>query len=286
MKKLVLVVLLLFCLIDGALANENRTKGLKLAEERKYVDAMIVWKKAVEEGDGDSAALIGYLYQLGRTKEIPKNPEKALEWYQKAMDMGSPRARVHMAWLYVEGYSSISKDLSKAYELIKGLENSDDTFILNSVYRFYANGWGTTADFAKAREIASRIPNSKVKQDSLADIDAIELSSKTIPAQTLVAEVQQNQLRFDKNYKGKKLTIEGYVGLVDAKNKGYTLQLFGTKESLANPFSTVECRFNASQEDTLLELNRGQVVKIQGTYRGKEQFQLGAFVLLNCKVIK
>jgi tetratricopeptide (TPR) repeat protein len=288
MKKLLLAMLLVICTgtaLWGEI-NENLDEGLKLAREGKYKEAMITWKKGVEEGNGDSAALIGYLYQSGVSKEIPKNPEKALEWYNKAMDMGSPRARVYMARVYVEGYGGIEKDLTKAYELIKGLEDSDSNFALDSLSRFYANGYGTSVDFVKAREIANKISDPKVKQDALAGIDAIELSSKVIAAQELITEIQQNQMRFDKNYKGKTITVSGYVGKIEEKGEGYALQLFGEKEGLVNPFSHVECRFRKSQEDALLELNKDDAVKIKGIYNGKEQFQIGAFVLLNCEVVK
>jgi hypothetical protein len=286
MKNLLCAMLVVLCSVGGAWADENIDKGMELFGAGKYTDAMIAWKKAVEEGDGNAAAMIGHLYQEG-SREIPKNPEKAVEWYQKGIDMGSDRAKTFMAFLYVAGYEGIfAEDKDKAYALIKGLDTSEDSVVLNNIYKFYMNGWGTPVDFAKAREIASRISYPKSKQNCLDAIDEAEKANTPIPAKTLITEVQQNQLRFDKNYKGKRITVVGYVGVLDAQDNGYRLQLFGTNDPLANPFSVVDCRFNASQEDALLDLNKGQSVKIKGDYKGKQAFQLGAFMLFNCEVLK
>ena len=40
-----------------------------------------------------------------------------------------------------------------------------------------------------------------------------------------------------------------------------------------------------SEEDKLLELNRGDQVHIMGIYKGKEDFQVGAIVFHNCIIV-
>ena len=104
-------------------------------------------------------------------------------------------------------------------------------------------------------------------------------------AKSLVSEVDKNQMRFDKNYKGKRILVEGFVGKIEAKGSDYTLSLFG-EAVITNPFRYIECHFNADAEDSLLELNKGDSVKIEGLYNGKENFQIGSLVLLNCSVKK
>ena len=105
------------------------------------------------------------------------------------------------------------------------------------------------------------------------------------PAKTYIDEVQQNQMRFDKNYKGKALVIEGIVNTIEGKNGGYSLQVFGEKGDI-NPFSSIECIFGKSHEDALLDLNKGDKVSIKGTYNGKQQIQLGALVLFDCEILE
>ena len=88
-------------------------------------------------------------------------------------------------------------------------------------------------------------------------------------------------MRFDKKYKGRQITTSGFIDEIEEKKGGYTLSLFG-EQGFVNPFNHIECRFKASEEDKLLDLNKGDSVRIKGTYKGKEAFQIGALVLHNC----
>jgi tetratricopeptide (TPR) repeat protein len=284
MKKLLCAVLGVICFSGYAWAGENFDKGVELFEAGKYTDAMIAWKKAVEEGDGNAADMIGYLYQTGRT-DIPKNPEKAIEWYQKAIDMGSEKGRLSMALFYIyEGKGSVEEE-DNAYTLIKGLENSNDDFVLANVSIFYANGWGTPVDFAKAREIVGKISDPDLEQKRLDVINEEEKAQSPIPAKTVIAEVSQNQMRFDKNYKGNLIATEGFVGSIEDAGESYVLKLFGER-SLLNSFDYIRCFIKRSQEDALLGLNKGDHVKIKGIYVGQQRGQAGAMVLYYCAIIK
>ncbi len=90
-------------------------------------------------------------------------------------------------------------------------------------------------------------------------------------------------MRFDKKYKGRQITTSGFVGKIEEDEGRYTLSLFG-ENGLVNPFNHIECRFKASEEDKLFDLNKGDSVRIKGTYKGNESFQIGALVLHNCTI--
>lgn len=111
---------------------------------------------------------------------------------------------------------------------------------------------------------------------------AAETSGKIENAKFLISEVDKNQMRFDKNYKDKRIIVEGFVGNIKEKNGGYTLWLYGESNPSSPKF--IECRFSLEAEDSLLELNKRDLVKIEGFYKGEEQFQLGSLVLHDCAV--
>ena len=268
-------------------ASQYFEEGRKLYKEEKYTQAMITLKKAVEDGDAWAAALIGSIYSFGGDG-IAVNLDNAIKWYNKAKEMGYPASDVFTALLYLNGKGGFSADKEKAYSLIQGVEDldiEDDDFITNIAYQFYANGWGTSRDLNKAKQIAARIKNDKSRDFALKHIADIEESLKALSAKDLISEVTKNQMRFDKKYKGKTITVEGFVGNIVEKDKGYSLTLFG-ETGLVNPFNHIDCRFSASEEDNLLDLDKGNRVKVEGTYKGKEAFQVGAIVLRNCKIVK
>lgn len=292
MRKLIVAILLITAFADNICADENTAsklfeEGDALCDAKKYTQAMITWKKAVAEGSGRAASRIGYLYELG-AKGIEQNYENAIKWYNTAKDMGYKGANLFIAYLYVNGVA-VSQDLSKAYQLIHEVEDvnlvSDDVITMNA-YQFYLNGWGTPVDLKRASEIASRISNKNSREKALKAIKEKEDSNETVTAKFLVSEIEKNQLRFDKKYKGKAITCEGIVGTIaELKDGGYRLQLCGDI-ILPGPFDYVDCRFDQIHEGMLLGLDKGDTVKIRGTYAGKQDFQIGKLTLFECVFVK
>lgn len=298
MKKIIIMaVVFVLCLCQSVLSAETSadvithikhdnpsqyfTKGRELYEADKNTEAMITLKKAVEEGDAWAAAMIGDIYANGGNG-IERDINNAVKWYNKATEMGYPASDAFFAQRYLFG-DGVKKDIKKAYQLIHGIENLDveDSDVIPAVaYKFYLEGIGTLKDIQKARLIASRIKDEEARQSILKKIDE---SVNGIPARELLSEVGNNQMRFDKKYKGKQITTSGFIDEIEEKKGGYTLSLFG-EQGFVNPFNHIECRFKASEEDKLLDLNKGDSVRIKGTYKGKEAFQIGALVLHNCTI--
>ncbi|MBQ7241978.1 MAG: SEL1-like repeat protein [Firmicutes bacterium] len=292
MRKLIVAILLITAFAGNICADEKTAsklfeEGLSLYNAKKYTQAMITWKKAVEEGSGRAAARIGALYDMG-AKDIEQNDENAVKWYNKAKEMGDPGANIFIAFLYLNG-KTVSQDYSKAYQIVHEVEDlilTSDDLIPRNVYRFYLNGWGTPADLKKASEIALRILDKNDREEALKAIKEKETSDETVTAKFLVDEIEKNQLRFDKKYKGKAITCEGIVGTIaELKDGGYRLQLCGDR-ILPGPFDYVDCRFDQIHEGMLLELDKGDTVKIRGTYAGKQDFQIGKLTLFECVFVK
>ena len=299
MKKIIIMaVVFVLCLCQSALSAETSadvithvkhenssqyfTKGLELYEAHKYTESMITLKKAVEEGDAWAAALIGSIYANGGDG-IERSTKNAVKWYNKATEMGYPASDAFFAMRYYYG-DGVPKNNKKAYQLIhciEHLELEDDDIIPNIASLFYMRGIGTPIDMEKARLIANRIKNDKIRQAALSAIDE---AVNGIPAKELLSEIGKNEMRFDKKYKGRQITTSGVVGKIEEKKGGYMLSLFG-EQGLVNPFNYIECRFKVSEEDKLLDLNKGDTVRIKGTYRGQEAFQVGALILNNCTIV-
>jgi TPR repeat protein len=262
--------------------------------EGKYTEALAAWEKAVEEGNGRAATLIGdNIYRTG-IGEIQPDAVKMATYYQKAADLKDTRGIACLADVYRRGEGGITQDLSKAYALLKSVENVEDDVISDIAAAFYSVGAGTPVDYSKARLLASKIKDEGMKQNRLQDIDRREArsavskseASKLIPAKNLITEVDQNQMRFDKNYKEKIITIEGFVDDIEEKKGTYVLKIYGERDALRNPFKFIECHFEKKHEDALLDLNKGDTVRVRGTYKGKQQFQLGSLVLFDCEIVK
>lgn len=266
-------------------ASQYFAKGRELYKTGKYTEAMITLKKAVEENDAWAAALIGRIYAMGGDG-IKPDMKNAVKWANKATEMGYPASNAFFAELYAYGIS-VPKNTKKAYQLIHDIENldiEDDDIVPIVACVFYMEGIGTPKDLQKAEQIAQRIKDDNYRQNALKKIAKEAELNNGIPASTLISEVRSNQMRFNKNYKGRQITALGFVGNIDEKKGGYTLSLFGT-QGPDNPFSYIECRFPISEEGKLLELNRGDSVRIRGIYKGKEDFQVGAIVFHNCVVV-
>ena len=98
----------------------------------------------------------------------------------------------------------------------------------------------------------------------------------------LLKEAENNRIRFDKSYKGGSISVKGYVGSIEEiENSGYKLKLLGER-GLYSPFYHIECQFRKAEERTLIKLNKGDVVIVEGTYLGKQNNQNSSIVLFNC----
>ena len=176
---------------DGTIIQEKINhfqKGGELFHAKKFTEAMIEWKKGVEKGDGACATMVGVLYDNGY-EGITKNKNKALEWYLEALDLGFYPVKVHLAVLYLNGESPIKQDLKKAYEYIHDVEDSDYELAPEIAYKFYLYAWGTTQNFQRATELASKIQEKQEKEKALNEIENVK--QNTIMQHNSIANVQE-----------------------------------------------------------------------------------------------
>lgn len=104
-----------------------------------------------------------------------------------------------------------------------------------------------------------------------------------LSAPDVVKALEENRMKFDLQHKNKEVTINGVVAKIEEKKGKYILSL-SNGEQIPNPFKLIECTFD--KPDELLELKTGDTVSVSGTYKGKQNFELGSMTLFKCKLAK
>lgn len=110
-----------------------------------YPKAMEWYEKAVDLGYSSAMIAIGYMYQNGQG--VDQDYPKALEWYDRAANLGNATALSSIGYLYY-----LAQAYDKAvewYEKAADLGNSD---AINNLAYMYQYGQGIEQDYAKAME--------------------------------------------------------------------------------------------------------------------------------------
>ena len=122
----------------------------KSARERQQLE--------IKAGQGDARAQcdLGIIYEIGRG--VPRNYEKAAEWYQKASDQGNALAQFKLGGLCLSG-RGVPPDEAKGFELYQKAavnrmyeRDPGDAYAKLELGRRYEHGKGVPQDDAKAFE--------------------------------------------------------------------------------------------------------------------------------------
>ena len=81
----------------------------------KYFKAIERIRNLAEKNDPVATFHMGKIHALGIA--VPQNLPEGIRWYEKAMELGEPRAHANLGWFYQSGYGVI-QDSNKAYELL------------------------------------------------------------------------------------------------------------------------------------------------------------------------
>ncbi|WP_128331470.1 tetratricopeptide repeat protein [Apibacter sp. HY039] len=86
--------------------------------EPDYYKAFELVKIAAERGHVYGLEMMGHYYRVGITSQEESDPEKAIEYLNKAIEMGSEYAQVEMAFCYEAGFG-VEKNYVQAYDLFE-----------------------------------------------------------------------------------------------------------------------------------------------------------------------
>ena len=88
-------------------------EGRDFMEAGKYSAAMEEFMPAAKSGNADAEELIGVLYAMGLG--VPKDDQRAFEWYLRSAMKGHPGAQSGIGWYYEVGRGLAAPDLVRAY---------------------------------------------------------------------------------------------------------------------------------------------------------------------------
>ena len=84
-----------------------------LMEENRFEEAMRELLPAARSGNADAEELIGIMYAMGLG--VPRDDERAFEWYLRSAMKGHPGSQSGVGWYYEIGRGIPQPDLVRAY---------------------------------------------------------------------------------------------------------------------------------------------------------------------------
>jgi TPR repeat protein len=298
-REIFFAAALIFCFAASAwAASTNYEKGLAAFDGRDYRTAANAWRAGDKAGDPECTNALGMLfadgYGVGRDDDI------ALELYDKAAKMGNAKGQYNLAMFYIHERGVSAKN--QQHRALGYMEDAAEqnyapaqSFLgvfyeqrgeLDRAVPFYqsAAAQGDELSIIRLKALGESVPVKEPEPRRRSGGGRRDRENET-PAASLIAEANQNQMRFDRDYKGRVIETEGIVDEITEKRGKYFLKLYG-EGRLASPFDYIGCYFAKPHERALLSLDKGDKVKIRGTYDGKQQFQVAALELLDCEIVR
>ena len=110
-EKMRNILIGLFLLATPALADIEAARDLMEAGE--FAQAKEALWPAARSGNADAEELIGVMYAMGLG--VPRDDQRAFEWYLRASLKGHPGAQSGIGWYYEVGRGVPAPDLVRAY---------------------------------------------------------------------------------------------------------------------------------------------------------------------------
>ena len=79
-------------------ADSLYSQAAELYSNKKYEEALPIYKRAADEGHARSKLVIGWMYKNG--EGVKKDTVVAIEWYTKAVNAGNTEAMLYLAGMY------------------------------------------------------------------------------------------------------------------------------------------------------------------------------------------
>jgi len=110
-SKIALIAALLLFLVAPARAELEEARDMM--EANRFGDAMEALLPAARSGNAEAEELIGVMYAMGLG--VPRDDERAFEWYLRASLKGHPGAQSGVGFYYETGWGLPAPDLVRAY---------------------------------------------------------------------------------------------------------------------------------------------------------------------------
>ena len=147
-------------LLEKAMAGDADAMyllGVLYFEGDQEQDAYDWFLKASEKGQADATYYLGnfYSHPMGFDVVEPSD-EKAVEYWLKAVDLGSTKAMCELGWQYRQGWCNIEKNEKKAIELFEKAAELGYHKAFSWLSICYKCGNGVEKNLEKALEYAQK----------------------------------------------------------------------------------------------------------------------------------
>ena len=130
---------------------KNNHKINKSIKQRGFVMDVIMYEmiSLAKKGDAQAQCDLGLEYEVGY--DLPKDYQKAVEWYTKAAEQGHAQAQANLGDCYHYGYGVEKDDQKAVYWQTKSAEQGCVEGQENLSF-YYEWGYGVEQDYVKAHE--------------------------------------------------------------------------------------------------------------------------------------
>lgn len=132
-------------------AKTEYNKGVALAKERKFKEALEMYELAAKEGHIQAMAIAGTYLTYGR-EGIEKDVTKGISYLTKAADAGNGNAAYTLAQVFYRPLDGIKKDIDKSVKYTKLAAEKGHGTAMYVLGTYYENGIGMAKDKDKALE--------------------------------------------------------------------------------------------------------------------------------------
>ena len=143
----------------GNVAPNWRQLFVEAEKSKDYKKAFNICKKSAEAGNAEAQRHLAYCYKNG--KGCKADSRKALDWYKKAVDNGDGTAAFLLGCSFQDGDGIIVKDEATAFKYFKISADLGDRDGMSSLAYCYEKGSGTKPDIDKALDLRKQLAENE-----------------------------------------------------------------------------------------------------------------------------
>lgn len=125
----------------------GKIHGEGLGVSQSWHEAIIWYRKAAEKGNSEAMYLLGQRY--GQGQGVVQSYIEAMMWYKKAIEKGNTDAMNNMAYLYLQG-KGVAQSYSEAMMWYKKAIEKGNTDAMSGIAHLYLHGKGVTQSYGEA----------------------------------------------------------------------------------------------------------------------------------------
>lgn len=199
--------ILSFAFILGGCGEQpaaRKTEVSPAAQEKQLTqeDYLAQLQQEAEAGNAESQFRLGWIYMRGEgytgvsfIRDVPKNPAKAGQWYQKAADQGHVDAQYNLGMLYKLGLG-VQEDPKQAFAWLQKAAAQGNDIAQYHLGLMYAEGAGVKRSLPHASAwlaLAAAQGNEKA-QKSRAEVDAKLSTAQRAEGERLAANWKKGEV--------------------------------------------------------------------------------------------